>query len=282
MITQTSDHIDRIAMARHRLEVLYADTDHSDGNQHGNRAAAWLSEPDRTALRAVLDELHRLHLAVSEQGRTLVKLLCAKKRPRRKPAAARSPLRVIHKPGQKGSAALAILWILLTATIGSAIAIKLMAPPQSDKPTLVSGRSADAAGIATPLGVDANGTLVLNFTPNSLSFEPGSLRIAGNAVAPLWTTESGEFTHIADTTAHAVRNNEGQLKSIIIGTPAAGTVSVFDLASASCTGTPSTNIVSVITVTSTPPPQAIAINAHLHNGICVQASAAMDVTVVRQ
>jgi hypothetical protein len=270
-------------MARHRLEVLYADT------QPGGSRDIAIHRPsprtydqfrdDRNALRAVLDELHRLHLAVSEQGRTLVKLLCAKKQPHRKPAAAQSRHATAHKPSQKGSAA-AALWILCAAFL--AMGLTVLAVPQGDKPTLVSDISKDAAGIATPLGVDANGTLVLNFTPNSLSFQPGSLRIAGNAVAPLWTTESGEFTHIAGTTAVAVRNNGGQLKSIIIGTPAAGTVSVFDLASASCTGTPSTNVVSVITVTSSTPPQAIAINAHLHNGICVQASATMDLTVVRQ
>jgi len=263
-----------IELARHRLEVLYADS--------VELAGVVITKKERNALRAVLDELHRLHQAVSEQGRTLVKLLCAKKRPHRKPAAARSPLRVIHKPTQKGGAPIAAMMVLLAATIASSIGLLLIPLPQSDKPTPVSGRSADAAGIYTPLGVDANGTLVLNFTPNSLSFEPGAMRIAGNAVAPLWVTESGEFTHIADTTAHAVRNNEGQLKSIVIGTPAAGTVSVFELASASCTGTPSTNVVSVITITASTQPQAIALNAHLHNGICVQASAAMDLTVMRQ
>jgi hypothetical protein len=83
-----------IEEARHRLEVLHAEQP---------TAYSQLTPVDRLALRSVLDELHRLHLAVSEQGRTLVKLLTAKKQPHQKPAAARSPLRVIPSPGKKAA-----------------------------------------------------------------------------------------------------------------------------------------------------------------------------------
>lgn len=86
-------------------------------------------------------------------------------------------------------------------------------------------------------------------------------------------------THITGTTATSVTDSSGTLLNIAINTPANGTVSIFDLKSASCTGTPATNTVAVVTATSTQSPVLIPFNTAMKNGICVKASAGMDLTV---
>jgi hypothetical protein len=88
------------------------------------------------------------------------------------------------------------------------------------------------------------------------------------------------YSHLASTTATEIKPGPGTVHSVVIGTPAAGTITLFDLAPGSCTGTPATNVVSVITsiATTTPPPE-IYDNLFL-NGICVKASSAsIDFTV---
>lgn len=92
-------------------------------------------------------------------------------------------------------------------------------------------------------------------------------------------TTLGSYTHVTGTTATAVKASTGTLVSLNVNTPAAGTISVFDLASANCTGTPATNVVAVITGTATAPLGTFFYNATLNNGICVKASVAMDFTV---
>jgi hypothetical protein len=86
------------------------------------------------------------------------------------------------------------------------------------------------------------------------------------------------FSHITGTTATLVKNGNGVLDNVVIGTGAAGTISFFDLGPAACTGTPATNVVSVITATTTTPPP-VPFGAEFLQGICVKASVAMDLTV---
>lgn len=95
-------------------------------------------------------------------------------------------------------------------------------------------------------------------------------------------TPQGSSAHITGTTATAVKNSPGFLSQVVIGTPAAGTVSVFDLAAAACTGTPSTNTLAVLTAIATDPPSNVAFGLNFVNGLCVKASAGMDLTVVYQ
>lgn len=90
------------------------------------------------------------------------------------------------------------------------------------------------------------------------------------------------YNHITATTATVVKGTPGALTKIAINTPAAGTISVFDLAAAGCTGTPSTNVVAVITSGASDVARTIPFDAYLHNGICVKTSVAMDLTVVYQ
>jgi hypothetical protein len=95
-------------------------------------------------------------------------------------------------------------------------------------------------------------------------------------------TTLGNYTHITGTTATAVKGTAGTFLGIDLNTSGAGTISVFDLASASCTGTPSTNTVAVLTIAATENARAIPFNVSMLNGVCVKASAAMDFTVSSQ
>lgn len=90
-----------------------------------------------------------------------------------------------------------------------------------------------------------------------------------------------QFTHVTGTTATAVKASPGYLHTLTINTGGAGTISIFDLASASCTGTPSTNVVAVITAVGTSL-TTLTYDVNFLNGICVKASAAMDFTVSAQ
>ena len=90
------------------------------------------------------------------------------------------------------------------------------------------------------------------------------------------------YSHIPNTTATAVKGSSARLVAIAVNTPASGTVSIFDLASGSCTGTPSTNTIAVLTVGSTNAPNSVMYNLQASNGLCVKASATMDITVIYQ
>lgn len=91
-----------------------------------------------------------------------------------------------------------------------------------------------------------------------------------------------QFGRVTGTTAQVIKGTPGFVHTLNINTAnaAAGTVSIFDLASAACTGTPSTNKVAVITTPTAVnglPPYIFDVNTF--NGICVQASQTMDITV---
>jgi hypothetical protein len=116
--------------------------------------------------------------------------------------------------------------------------------------------------------------------------------IYGSAGVPLREDSSGNlyayvsyvklntsYVHITGTSATPVPGSS--LIQISVNTPAPGTIGVFDLPAAGCTGSPSTNTIGIITTTSSPG-QTASFNASVQNGICVKASAAMDLTVVYQ
>lgn len=90
------------------------------------------------------------------------------------------------------------------------------------------------------------------------------------------------YAHVTTTTATVVKAGPGVLQTLIIGTPAVGTVTLFDLAPAACTATPSTNVVSVITATVTMNPPVSFQATQFNAGICLKASVAMDLTAVYQ
>lgn len=92
-----------VTAARHRLEVLARDTTYPD-----QRETRTVRHEEALALRTVLDELHRLNVAVSEQ-RTKLEALenerAIRKALNRKPAAARSQPATTHSQPKTNSTA---------------------------------------------------------------------------------------------------------------------------------------------------------------------------------
>lgn len=125
----------------------------------------------------------------------------------------------------------------------------------------------------TCLGV--NLTYLTNSTTGTVSAEY-LLAQPGRAI-----NQAYQYVHITGTTATAIKTGPGFVHNVIINTGASGTVSLFDLASASCTGTPSTNTVAVIT-TTTSTLASFPYDDNFLNGICLKASAGMDLTVSYQ
>lgn len=100
-------------------------------------------------------------------------------------------------------------------------------------------------------------------------------------LVPGRSSSAYQYTHVTGTTATAVKATPGLLHTLSVNTGGAGTISIFDLASASCTGTPATNVVAVVTATASTL-QTFTYDANFQNGICVKASVAMDFTVSAQ
>jgi len=119
-----------------------------------------------------------------------------------------------------------------------------------------------------------------------VSYSPGGFATTTLSMYYLFTPPGQAFpnsyTRITGTTATVLKVGPGIVHSVVVGTPAAGTISLFDLTPANCTATPSTNQVSVITATSTFPTAPEIYDTVFQNGICVKASAAMDITVTYQ
>jgi hypothetical protein len=153
-----------------------------------------------------------------------------------------------------------------------------------------------ASGIGTAVTVFtaplANNSLVQAFQipPQSCSFATVFYTNSGAAgtvtsdyvfAEPGQQTPAQQYTHVTGTTATAVKATPGYLHTVTINTGGAGTLSVFDLATAACTGTPATNTVAVITAVAATL-QTFTYDVNLLNGICVKASAAMDFTVSAQ
>ena len=91
-----------------------------------------------------------------------------------------------------------------------------------------------------------------------------------------------QYAHITGTAATELKGGwPGYVHSIAINTGAAGTISLFDLSAANCTGTPSSGTVAVATVTASSL-QTLAYDVNFLTGICIKASAAMDLTVSYQ
>lgn len=122
--------------------------------------------------------------------------------------------------------------------------------------------SCPIAAISLVPGTGGTGTISIDYS----FVQPGSKIV-------------NSFAHLTGTTATVLKVGAGILKNVVIGTAAAGTISFFDLIPSACTGTPSTNVVSVITPTTTAPLGSIPYDVLFLNGICVKASVGMDFTV---
>jgi hypothetical protein len=102
------------------------------------------------------------------------------------------------------------------------------------------------------------------------------LNPSGNLIQP-----SNSNVIIAAATT-AVKATAGTLRRITVTTEvASATIKLFDLASASCTGTPSTNPKAVITLPATiSNPFTIEFQQSFANGICALTSGATNLTVI--
>jgi hypothetical protein len=80
----------------------------------------------------------------------------------------------------------------------------------------------------------------------------------------------------------SVKATAGTLRRVTVTTEvASATIKLFDLASASCTGTPSTNPKAVLTLPATiSNPFTVEFQQSFANGICVLTSGATNLTVI--
>jgi len=89
----------------------------------------------------------------------------------------------------------------------------------------------------------------------------------------------GVAKHINTATTTVVKNGNGYLDIVSLNGGTAGTVSLYDIASSGCTGTPASGLLAAITVSGTFPPVSMFYEINFNNGLCVVTSAATDVTV---
>lgn len=114
------------------------------------------------------------------------------------------------------------------------------------------------------------------------------LSFAGAARADLSTSASAvqliasNSSVITAAATTAVKATAGTLRRVTVTTQvASATIKLFDLASASCTGTPSTNPKAVITLpTTVGNPFTLEFQQSFANGICVLTSGATNLTVI--
>lgn len=104
----------------------------------------------------------------------------------------------------------------------------------------------------------------------------GELQPSGASFVP---SSSVVITSAATT---AVKATAGTLRRISVTTEvASATIKLFDLASASCTGTPSTNAKAVLTLPAAiANPFTLEFQQAFANGICVLTSGATNLTVI--
>jgi hypothetical protein len=107
-------------------------------------------------------------------------------------------------------------------------------------------------------------------------FAHADLNPSGNLIQP-----SNSAMIIAAATT-PVKATAGTLRRITVTTEvASATIKLFDLASASCTGTPSTNPKAVLTLPAAiSNPFTVEFQQAFANGICVLTSGATNLTVI--
>jgi hypothetical protein len=90
--------------------------------------------------------------------------------------------------------------------------------------------------------------------------------------------------HISSATTTSCKGTPGTISRIIIGTPiAAASIKVYDMAAAGCSGTPSSGLLTTLTLPlSLTNPPSYEYNMAMANGICVVTSGATDLVVTYQ
>lgn len=90
----------------------------------------------------------------------------------------------------------------------------------------------------------------------------------------------GSYHELSSAATTTIKATGGILYKIVVNTPASETVTIYDVASASCSGTPGSGKLASITLTTSVPPGAIVYDLKTANGICVVTSSTADITVV--
>ena len=125
------------------------------------------------------------------------------------------------------------------------------------------------------LNTSASGTAQLG----TWTVQPGN---TPNTSAWLMQLNGSSNAPVAATAATVVKATAGTVRRLIVGTGvASATVKLFDLASASCTGSPSGAKVTLTLPSTLANPFVIDVNSSFTSGICVQdSSASLLLTVV--
>jgi len=122
-------------------------------------------------------------------------------------------------------------------------------------------------------------TGLAQLSPSNATIQPGN---TPNTSPWLTQRPASSSTNIIAAATTAVKATAGTLRRIVVMTEvASATIKLFDLASASCTGTPSTNPKGVITLPSTVSnPFFLEYQVSFTNGICVLTSGATNLIVI--
>ena len=111
------------------------------------------------------------------------------------------------------------------------------------------------------------------------------LFLAGVQIRPESTKAQGppasnaSYVYINTATTTIVRANGGFLHVITINGGTAGVVTLYDIGSAGCSGTPASGKFATIETIGTTNPVSLLYDLQTRNGICVVTAAATDLTV---
>jgi hypothetical protein len=88
---------------------------------------------------------------------------------------------------------------------------------------------------------------------------------------------SGQYFYINTATTTVVKNGVGYLYVLTINGGTTGVVTLYDIASSGCTGTPASG--KFATIEAATAPVSLPYNVITKNGLCVVTATAADVTV---
>ena len=154
-----------------------------------------------------------------------------------------------------------------SAFTSGTITVALRAGQAREVPSLYAGPAGSAAPPVSALVGGSDGANLRSLATDT----SGRLGLAGS---------SG--TNITTAATTAVNATSGILRRVVVGTGvASATIKLFNVASASCTGTPGSGAMGVITLPSTlTNPFSLELNQTYSAGICVVTSGATNLIVI--
>jgi len=178
-----------------------------------------------------------------------------------------------------GSSAGTLIWRGSAAGAGGSLVVTCQSPNNPGTVVYTAALANSTALQTFPVPAFACPSIQLNYNNNGAvgtEFTEYTFAVPGTGILPGY-----QYTHVTGTTATVVKGTAPAfLHTLTVNTGVASTINIFDLATASCTGTPATNTVAVITTTTAT--QSYTYDTNFLNGICVKAANAMDFTVSAQ